>query len=73
MKATLQFDTSDPDQARELKLAMASGDMAGFIFELLNNAHREYKDREDEAGWEEVFGDIQDLAIDHGIDWVAEN
>jgi hypothetical protein len=47
--------------------------MASFIFELLNNAHREYKYGESDARWPEVFKDIRELAEEHGIDWLAEN
>ena len=68
MKVTLQFDTSDPDQHAELKECMGSSNMAAFIFELLNNFHRQYKHVEKEPHWQDVIEDIHKLAGEYNVE-----
>jgi len=72
MKVTLEFDTNDPDQNLELKRIMKSGDMSAFIFDLLNNFHRNYKYAEETPHWEEVITEIDELAKEHNVHNIDE-
>ena len=72
MKVTLEFDTSDPDQNLELKRIMKSDDMSSFIFDLLNNFHRNYKYVEENPHWEDVITKMHELAKEHNVDNMDE-
>jgi len=72
MKVTLEFDTNDPDQNLELKRIMKSGDMTSFIFNLLNNFHRNFKYMEKTPHWEDVITKMHDLAKDYNVDNIDE-
>jgi hypothetical protein len=76
MKATLEFDTSNPDDKMELKRAMLSTDMAIVLHELLHNYRKRFT-RELEADEksterefeivDKIFTSIWELCEESGI------
>ena len=76
MKATLEFDTSNPDDKLELKRTMLATDMAIVLHELLHNFCKKFS-RELEADeksterefelLDKVFKGIWDLCEENGV------
>jgi len=61
MKATLEFDLNDPEQAKEHLRCIKSSDMACALFRLIyNNKHLETK--------EEFLEKIEEVCCDYSID-----
>ena len=63
-KATLEFDMNDPDDAKALKRAVKSTDMAIVLFEITHNLQRKYPDTKEV---EDVFDSIRLLCYQNSI------
>jgi len=63
-KATLEFDMNDPDDAKALKRAVKSTDMAIVLFEITHNLQRECPDIKEV---EDVFDSIRLLCYQNSI------
>jgi hypothetical protein len=62
--AILKYDMSDPDDRMSLERAMRSLDMASFIFEVLLNGKKRFRDLE---GTDEIWAYLHEEAANHNI------
>jgi len=63
-KATLEFNMNDPDDAKALKRAVKSTDMAIVLFEITHNLQRKCPDTKEV---EDVFDSIRLLCYQNSI------
>lgn len=63
-QAVITYNLNDPDQRQEFRRVVASLDMACFIFEVLRNGRRNFKDHKHV---DEIWEWLHQTADDHNI------
>jgi len=68
MKATLEFNTEDPEESIELLRAVKANDMAMFIWELHHNFWRKWKHDETDFNLNNYREELSELLTEYHID-----